>query len=53
MKRINTRFAQHKDATLVTDKINDPEKLVEEFGYKDRVIMELFSREAVETALKV
>jgi glycerophosphoryl diester phosphodiesterase len=53
MGRINTRFAQHEDAILITDKINDPKKLAEHFVFTDRVIMELFSRDAVETALKI
>jgi hypothetical protein len=47
---INQRFAQHTDAILITDKINDPQKVVEAFQFPDRLRMELFSWEAVQTA---
>lgn len=45
-------FSEHKDAILVTDKINSPQKTAQKFSsFKDRIIMELFSWEAVEEAL--
>ncbi len=47
---INTWFAAHPDATLVTDKVNDPIAFAEAFVDKSRLIMELFSLMAVEKA---
>ncbi len=53
MAVINEWFAAHEDAILVTDKINDPAGLRQKgFLFKDRVIMELFSWEAVDAAIK-
>jgi glycerophosphoryl diester phosphodiesterase len=54
MEGINKWFAEHKDAILVTDKINMPAGFVGKNGflYKDRLIMELFSWEAIEEAIK-
>ena len=50
MEGINSWFKQHPDATLVTDKVNDPIAFAEAFIDKDRLIMELFSVMAVEKA---
>ena len=47
---INKWFSEHPDATLVTDKINDPIAFADSFVDKDRLIMELFSVMAVEEA---
>ncbi len=41
----------HKDVTLMTDKLNQPARL-RDFPFKSRLIMELFSWEAVEEAIK-
>ncbi len=51
MNSINLWFEKHSDAVLVTDKINNPKLIVESFKFKDRLIMELFSWEAVEEAI--
>lgn len=50
-KGINAWFAAHPDATLVTDKVNDPIAFANGFVDKERLIMELFSVMAVEEAL--
>ncbi|WP_339334433.1 MULTISPECIES: hypothetical protein [unclassified Croceitalea] len=50
LKGINDWFKAHPDATLVTDKLNDPVAFAESFVDKDRLIMELFSVMAVEEA---
>ena len=50
MDGINTWFKNHPDATLVTDKVNDPIAFAEAFVDKERLIMELFSVMAVEKA---
>ncbi|MGB6153031.1 MAG: hypothetical protein WBG48_13695 [Pricia sp.] len=47
---INAWFAAHPDATLVTDKVNDPTAFANAFVDKNRLIMELFSLMAVEKA---
>ena len=52
MKSINTWFSEHPDATLITDKVNDPIRFANEFIDKDRLIMELFSLMSVEEASK-
>lgn len=52
MDGINEWFAAHPDATLVTDKINDPVAFADKFIDKSRLIMELFSVMAVEQASK-
>lgn len=49
---INHWFARHKDAILVTDKINEPLAFAPEFTDPDRLMMELFSEEALEEGLK-
>ena len=53
MDAINLWFKNHPDAILVTDKINDPKKIYDEFQFCDRVIMELFSWEAVDEAIEL
>jgi len=53
MERINLWFQNHPDAILVTDKTNDPEKIYNDFLFRDRVIMELFSWEAVDKAIEL
>ena len=50
MKAINKWFSEHKDAVLITDKINDPVDFIPKFIDKNRLMMELFSFEAVEQA---
>ncbi len=50
MAGINKWFAEHPDATLVTDKVNDPIAFADAFIDKNRLIMELFSVMAVEKA---
>ncbi len=47
---INKWFSEHPDATLVTDKVNDPIAFANTFIDKDRLVMELFSVMAVEEA---
>lgn len=51
MKAINKWFKTHPDAILVTDKINDPKAISEQFIDKNRLIMELFTKDAVEQGL--
>ena len=53
MDAINLWFKHHPDAILVTDKINDPEKIYNEFIFENRVIMELFTWEAVDKAIEL
>jgi hypothetical protein len=52
MDMINDWFRKHPDAILVTDKVNDPEAFVAGFIDRDRLMMELFSLEAIEVANK-
>lgn len=52
MKGINDWFTAHPDATLVTDKLNDPIAFANAFVDKNRLLMELFSLMAVEEASK-
>ncbi|MDR0205790.1 MAG: sulfatase-like hydrolase/transferase [Bacteroidales bacterium] len=53
MNAINSWFEKHPDAILVTDKINDPERIYKEFHFRDRVIMELFTWNAVDKAIEL
>jgi len=53
MEAINRWFQNHPDALLVTDKINDPQRIFDEFLFRNRVIMELFSWEAVDKAIEL
>lgn len=50
MDMINQWFAEHPDAILVTDKINSPKKMASQFVDKSRLIMELFSFDAIKEA---
>ncbi|MGB5554800.1 MAG: sulfatase-like hydrolase/transferase [Flavobacteriaceae bacterium] len=50
MDSINTWFAAHPDAVLVTDKINKPKEFSKQFVDKQRLLMELFTLEAVQEA---
>jgi sulfatase-like protein len=50
MDGINSWFAAHDDAVLVTDKVNDPKRFAAQFVDKERLMMELFSLPAVEAA---
>ncbi len=52
LEGINSWFKSHPDATLVTDKINDPLAFADAFVDKNRLIMELFSPMAIEKATK-
>ena len=47
---INYWFGEHKDAILVTDKVNEPYLFSKSFKYNDRLIMELFSLDSISTA---
>lgn len=49
---INDWFSKHKDAILVTDKINSPLLMSEKFKFKERLRMELFTWDAVAEAIK-
>lgn len=53
MKAINNWFKNHKDAILVTDKINKPKEFSNQFTDKNRLIMELFSMDAVKEGMSV
>ena len=50
MDAINSWFKTHPDAILITDKINDPKKFSAQFVGKGRLMMELFSLQAIEEA---
>jgi phosphoglycerol transferase MdoB-like AlkP superfamily enzyme len=45
--RINEWFSDHPDAILVTDKINEPAEFSDKFLDRNRLMMELFTLEAV------
>lgn len=53
MDRINDWFASHPDAILVTDKVNFPTEFASQFVDKSRLMMELFSQDAIEEALEL
>jgi phosphoglycerol transferase len=50
---INQWFKKHPDAILVTDKVNTPKEFSKQFIDKNRLMMELFSWEAVKEARQV
>jgi len=52
LEGVNKWFAAHPEATLVTDKVNDPVGFANSFIDKERLIMELFSPLAIEEANK-
>ncbi|QRM87842.1 sulfatase-like hydrolase/transferase [Lacinutrix sp. WUR7] len=47
MVEINAWFKNHKDAILVTDKVNTPKEFADAFVDKNRLMMELFSKKAI------
>jgi glycerophosphoryl diester phosphodiesterase len=53
INRINLWFKEHKDAILITDKVNQPKAFSELFIDKNRLMMELFSLDAVKEGIKV
>jgi len=53
MDAVNIWFQNHKDAILVVDKSNNPRKIYNDFQFRDRVIMELFSWDKIDTAIKL
>jgi hypothetical protein len=50
METLNDWFQKHPDAILVTDKLNEPQRMYDEFTFRDRLIMELFTWEAIDKA---
>ncbi|WP_438961168.1 sulfatase-like hydrolase/transferase [Nonlabens sp.] len=52
MKEINAWFAEHKDAILVTDKINEPLDFASKFIDTSRLRMELFSKGSIKQAIE-
>jgi hypothetical protein len=52
MNDINSWFEKHSDAVLVTDKINTPMDFSKRFIDKNRLMMELFSWEAVKEGVE-
>jgi hypothetical protein len=53
MEAINRWFQNHPDAILVTDKISDPQMIFDQFSFRNRVIMELFTWDAVDKAIEL
>ena len=53
MEAINLWFQNHPDAILITDKINDPQRIFDEFLFRNRVIMELFTWKSVDKAIEL
>jgi len=51
MEGINRWFTTHPDAILVTDKVNEPARFAKQFIDKGRLMMELFSKEALNEGL--
>ncbi|WP_157811579.1 sulfatase-like hydrolase/transferase [Lacinutrix sp. Bg11-31] len=51
MDAINKWFTKHKDAILITDKVNEPNAFSELFIDKNRLMMELFTLEAVKEGI--
>lgn len=51
MQAINNWFLEHENTFLVTDKVNEPLAFCNEFIDKKRLIMELFSLDAVKEGL--
>lgn len=52
IEEINTWFQNHKDAILVSDKINEPKLFSQAFIDPSRLIMELFTQQAIEEGNK-
>lgn len=53
MARINEWFRKHPDAILVTDKINEPREFAAKFIDRKRLMMELFTLDAVKQGLSI
>jgi hypothetical protein len=53
MKRINEWFEIHPDATLITDKVNEPRDFSQVFIDRRRLMMELFDLGAVEQGVQL
>ncbi len=51
--RINDWFVTHEDAILITDKVNEPVEFINNFSFKERIKMELFTWEAVDKCKKL
>jgi glycerophosphoryl diester phosphodiesterase len=51
MNAINSWFQSHPDAILVSDKVNEPKRFSDVFIDKSRLMMELFSLDAVKEGL--
>jgi hypothetical protein len=51
MDHINLWFKNHPDAILVSDKVNEPSKFASQFVDTSRLIMELFTLDAVKEGL--
>lgn len=52
INRINEWFSKHSDALLITDKVNTPLEFSQAFIDKNRLIMELFSLDAVKEGIQ-
>ena len=50
---INNWFSEHKDAYLMTDKINSPNIFFSKFNHKNRLIMEIFDFDSLKVALSL
>ncbi len=53
LSSLNKWFKHRSDAILVTDKLNEPIPFIKAFDHKDRLMMELFSFDAIENAQSV
>lgn len=53
MNEINQWFIEHPNCTLITDKVNNPRDFANKFVDKNRLMMELFSEDAVLEGLSV
>ncbi len=53
IKKVNEWFSKHDDAILVTDKVNQPKEFSNLFVNKNRLMMELFTLEAVKEGLEI
>lgn len=52
IKGINQWFAEHPDAILITDKTNKPLTFANQFVDKERLMMELFTHDSLESAIR-
>lgn len=46
-------FLQHKDAILITDKIDNPTEIVKLFPFRNRIWMELFTNNSIDEAIQL